>query len=146
MSHYFAYGSNLSTRQMASRCPGAIALGPGRLDGFALAFTRPSRRWGGSAADILREPRSHVWGVVWCVTDDDLAALDRFEGVATGGYRRFEVDVSLYRETVTAVTYAVVDPIPGGAPSGRYLHTILEGARQHGLPTDWIARLVAFRT
>jgi gamma-glutamylcyclotransferase (GGCT)/AIG2-like uncharacterized protein YtfP len=146
MPCYFAYGSNLSARQMAFRCPGATALGPARLDGYQLAFTRPSRRWGGCAADILPAPGSHAWGLAWNVSEAHLESLDRFEGVASGAYRRLEVSLIAPRAELDAIAYAVVEPEEGGHPSARYLHTILEGAREHGLPAPWLRHLTRLAT
>ncbi len=144
MPCYFAYGSNLSSRQMLFRCPGATALGPARLDGYRLAFTRPSRRWGGNAADILPDRLSHVWGVAWDVSGAHLESLDRFEGVASGAYQRIDVSLSTDSAELAAIAYAVVAPEEDGRPSSRYLHTILEGAREHGLPASWLAHLASF--
>ena len=144
MPHYFAYGSNLSSRQMLLRCPGASAIGPARLTDYELAFTRPSRRWGGYAADVVPAVGSLVWGVAWEVTPMHLQQLDRYEGVAIAAYRRRNVHVTLPDGgTLNAITYAVVDPQDGGRPSPRYLHTILEDAREHRLPGDWIRHLAA---
>ena len=35
MTLYFAYGANLSRAGMAARCPGARAVGPAALEGYA---------------------------------------------------------------------------------------------------------------
>ena len=142
---YFAYGSNLSGRQVFRRCPDAAFLAIARLDGFALAFTRPSRRWGGHAADVLPQPHSHVWGVLWRISEADLLALDRFEGVASGAYVRATGSVvTANGASVAAEVYRVAAPADLGAPSPRYLHVILEGAREHGLPSDWLHHLASF--
>lgn len=144
MPVYFAYGSNLSARQMAVRCPSAVRLGPARLDGFRLAFDHPSRRWGGYAADVVPAPGAHTWGGLWTVSEVDLAALDRFEGVAVGAYARHLLPVAggLVRD---AVVYRVASPQAEGAPAPRYLHVILEGAREFGLPAEWLRHLASFR-
>lgn len=142
---YFAYGSNLSSRQMQARCPGAIPVGPARLDSYALVFDRPSRRWGGHAADVVPAADGDTWGFLWQVDDRHLAALDRFEGVHTGGYAR--ETVALHgpgRLPFPGEVYRVVSPGAPGMPSPRYLHTILEGAREHGLPAHWLAHLASF--
>lgn len=144
MPYYLAYGSNLSSRQMTARCPGAFALGPASLDGYTLAFTRRSRRWGGHAADVLPRAGARTWGVAWQVDEHHLDALDHFEGVPTGVYARHTVTAQLPGgPKIEAVTYRVVRPVDG-SPSARYLHTILEGAREFGLPSEWIAHLATF--
>jgi len=42
---------------------------------------------------------------------------------------------------VTAVTYMVPRPTTEGNPARRYVEMIREGARQRGLPADYIAAL-----
>ena len=145
MSAYFAYGANCSSRQMAMRCPGAVALGAARLEGFRLAFDRPSRRWGACAADVVPDPTASTWGVAWEVDEGHLARLDRFEGVATGGYFRDSQVIVAGGRSFPAEVYRVVTPAAEGAPSGRYLHTILEGAREFGLPGEWLRYLCSLQ-
>jgi gamma-glutamylcyclotransferase len=77
---YFAYGSNLDADQMRRRCPGARRLGTAMLRGYVLEFCGHSRRWGGGVANVRPARAGLVRGVVYSLTRDDLAALDRFEG------------------------------------------------------------------
>jgi gamma-glutamylcyclotransferase (GGCT)/AIG2-like uncharacterized protein YtfP len=145
---YFAYGSNMSAAQMAARCPGAIALGAALLDGWELKFDRPSTRWGGFVADIVPLDGAQVWGVLWQVTSAHLEALDRFEGVANGAYRRVEVSVNTPADHAlhSAQVYVVCLPENPGLPSGRYLEVMVAGAEEHRLPTQYIHQLRRFAT
>ncbi len=139
---YFAYGSNLSPRQMQQRCPGARLVAPARLRGHRLAFDRYSARWRGYVADVVPAASADTWGVLWELMPGQIETLDRYEGVASGAYERCVVDVELLRgETVTAVTYRVVAPGESGAPSAAYLATIREGARAHALPGSYLRYL-----
>jgi len=141
-SWYFAYGSNMSARQMATRCPGATAYGPARLEGYRLAFDLPSRHWGGWVADVLPEPGSTVWGVLWRLHPEHWAILDDYEDVDEQRYRRLTLEVvSADGWPVRAQLYRVVTPRGEGRPSARYLATLLEGAREHGLPAEYVAWL-----
>lgn len=143
---YFAFGSNMSARQMGSRCPGAVALGPARLDGFRLAFDLPSRYWGGWVADVVPAEGVAVWGVLWRLSPEHWRMLDDYEDVEEGRYRRDTVEVTgPGGSRVRAQLYRVVRPQGEGRPSERYLRALLEGAREHGLPPDYIARLHALR-
>ncbi|MGK2966098.1 MAG: gamma-glutamylcyclotransferase family protein [Tepidiformaceae bacterium] len=135
---YFAYGSNMSPGQMAERCPGAGMVSTAVLEGYRVAFTRYSRRWDGYVADVVRTEGEEAHGVLWEVSEGHLAALDVFEGVATGGYRREDVVVRTPDGAMhSAVAYVVVEPGPEGEPSGAYREVITEAARLHGLPTPW---------
>ncbi|MDZ7729153.1 MAG: gamma-glutamylcyclotransferase family protein [Dehalococcoidia bacterium] len=144
MLFYFAYGSNMSASQMADRCPGARALGAAWLPDFALAFTRYSPRREGGVADIRPHRRKAAHGVLWEVTEDHLASLDRYEGVASGAYRRIEVAVAQGTgpPEAPALTYQVVEPRPDHVPpAAEYMATLIEGACEHGLPDSYVARL-----
>lgn len=142
---YFAYGSNMSARQMAERCPGAETMGSAVAEGWQLRFDRPSRRWGGHVADIVQTPGSATWGVLWRVTPTHLAALDGFEGVATGAYRRINLVVRQPGESdLHAESYAVCEPGVVGNPSSAYLGVILAGAMEHRLPDEYVRQLQSF--
>ena len=74
----------------------------------------------------------------------DLAAmnaLDVYEGVKGGHYRRTAVEVETVNgERLTAEMY-IAGPqfvIAESRPSNWYLDAILAGARQHDLPRDYI--------
>ena len=76
---YFAYGSNLSRSQMATRCPGSSPLGAAVLQKYRLDFTTESGMWGGGVADVVEDDGNSVWGLLYSVTDDDLDRLDYYE-------------------------------------------------------------------
>jgi gamma-glutamylcyclotransferase (GGCT)/AIG2-like uncharacterized protein YtfP len=141
---YFAYGSNLASRVIEGWCPGARFLGPARLDGFRLAFLRRSARWKAGAADVVEAPGHAVWGALYAVTRGELEALDRKEFVADSGYRRRTVTVLVEGAELRAATYEVVDKAQDElTPRSDYLALMLEGARERGLPSHWIAELEA---
>jgi gamma-glutamylcyclotransferase (GGCT)/AIG2-like uncharacterized protein YtfP len=143
-ARYFAYGSNLAARVMEEWCPGAAYLGPARLDGFRLAFLRRSTRWKAGAADVMPADGHAVWGALYEVGADELAALDRKEFVAQSGYRRREVVVHHDGSKVPAATYEVVDKAEDElTPKAEYLALMLEGARERDLPDEWIQHLRA---
>jgi len=136
---YFAYGSNMASSQMADRCPGAVCLGVVRLPDYRLAFDAWSNRRGGLVADVLPAPGSEVWGVLWEVTEAHAEALDRYEGVANGQYRRSIVRVeSADGGEVEAFAYVICDPGEDGPTTDAYRDILLEGAREHGLPPAWV--------
>ena len=136
---YFAYGSNMASSQMADRCPGAISLGAARLPGYRLAFDAWSNRRGGLVADVLPAPGSEVWGVLWQVTEEHAEALDRYEGVARGQYRRENVRVeSPNGERLEAFAYVICNPAEEGPTTDAYRALLLEGAREHDLPFAWV--------
>lgn len=91
---YFAYGSNMNSKQMRERCPGSKPLIPATLKDYRLT----ERKY----ADIDSAPGSCVHGVMCHITKDNLESLDRCEGYPNI-YTRILVDV----ETVEGETYKV---------------------------------------
>src|SRR5690242_17987929 len=76
----FAYGSNLDLAQMRARCPRAERIETAVLRGYRIAFHGHSMRWGGAVATLVRTPGATVLGVLYRLSQHDLARLDRFEG------------------------------------------------------------------
>jgi cation transport regulator ChaC len=136
---YFAYGSNMDPAGMRERAPGARALGVAHLDGWRLTFTLAA---GDGVWHIEPEPEDEAWGVLWDVTDADLAALDDYEGVAQGAYVREIVPVSRDGRTVDALVYLAV---PGGdaSPTPEDVAPLVRGAEAHGLPAKYVELLRA---
>ncbi|MEK7331485.1 MAG: gamma-glutamylcyclotransferase family protein [Candidatus Eisenbacteria bacterium] len=146
---YFAYGSNLDPDQMRTRCPESRVVGLAALPDHRLTFPLHSEGWGGGAAGASHAHGSTVWGVLYELSESDLASLDRYEGWKGPGdhhnlYDRDLVTVVLTRaddgsvpRRVRATTYfaRTLNPTP---PSRRYLDTILKGARHHRLPPEYI--------
>jgi hypothetical protein len=139
---YFAYGSNMSSEQVAAWCPDPHALGPAELPGHRLAFLRRSIRWQGGAADIAWAEGDSVWGVLWELPLG-LGELDAKEA-AGDAYRRRTVDVRSGGELRPAVAYEVIRKEPHEvAPTRAYLDTLMAGAREHRLPASWLRRIEA---
>ena len=121
--------------------PDAKFLGPARLDGFALGFRRRSIRWGGGAADIVPARGSCVWGALYELPEEALAALDAKEGEGFA-YRRREVVIEHAGGRLSAHAYDVIDKEPTDVPPTPEYHALLlTAARERGLPSDYVAAL-----
>ncbi|MCP5055971.1 MAG: gamma-glutamylcyclotransferase [bacterium] len=140
---YFAYGSNLSAARLQARVLTAEPAGTARLEGHRLVCDKPGRD-GSAKANLVTDPAGHVWGALYLLEARHLATLDRFEG----GYERLVVSVESHVDGRAAgfrdaLTYRsdlrTADPIP----FDWYRQLILDGARDHGLPAAWLARLEA---
>jgi gamma-glutamylcyclotransferase len=77
---YFAYGSNLDTKQMRARCASARVDARAVLRNHALAFGGFSARWGGSVATLVPAQGAQVEGLLYVLQPVDLRALDCYEG------------------------------------------------------------------
>jgi gamma-glutamylcyclotransferase (GGCT)/AIG2-like uncharacterized protein YtfP len=136
MSLYFAYGANMDARHMQTRVPHARVIGPGRLDGFSIAFDLYSIEWEGGAANVEPDPDGHVWGVVWEVPEEEAAGLEAFRGHPTF-YRREEVSVQGPNGPVIAWTYRVAHQEGSYVrPTDDYLRVVHAAIRVQGLPPE----------
>src|SRR3954453_19577147 len=122
---YFAYGSNLNARAVAEWCrhhaQRPVALQGGRravLDNYRLGFPIYNEYWGGGTADIVYDPGKYVMGVLFDLSETDMAILDRkvgrkFDspGRELGVYKPIDVKVSPLGkgDPVNAVTYQGVN-------------------------------------
>ena len=77
---YFAYGSNLDLDQMRERLPDVRVVGLALLRDHRLTFPLYSQRWSGGAAGVAHEHGATVWGVLYELSEADIAALDVYEG------------------------------------------------------------------
>ena len=136
---YFAYGSNLSRRRLAERIGAPEALGAASLDDHRLVFNKPSSD-GSGKANLVPDPGHIAWGVLWRIRAKTWPTLDGFEP----GYTRTPCrvrDASGGRHE--AQVYLWSSPGPKQKPFAGYLAYLVEGAREHGLPADFIRLLAA---
>ena len=133
---YFAYGSNLDLARMRARVPAVGLIGPARLQGMRLAFDKRGKD-GSGKANLAEDAASHVWGVLYALEWAQLPILDTFEP----GYERVRVSVEREGVRLAAETYVSTLCAPALAAASWYKQLIVEGARAHGLPEAYVARL-----
>ena len=140
--HYFAYGSNMSSRRFQQRVPSAQPKGVAVVHGHSLAFHKQSLD--GSAKCGMAatgNPDDSVYGVLYEFKDGELPQLDLAEGNGYHYHRRLiEVDVGR-GALVAAACYFAADISPGLLPYSWYLEHLLVGAREAELPARYIAQL-----
>lgn len=142
---YFAYGSNMDPDTFVGR-RGMQPLEAcvSRLDGWTLCFDLPVGPGERGVANVRLDAADAIWGVAYRIVEAECARLDRSEGVHRGFYARRAVAVHTGAGRVLdAFTYESVHGVDGRKPSARYLGLLLRGARHHGLPAAWVARLEA---
>lgn len=127
--YYIAYGSNLNVPQMRWRCPGATVLGTAQLKGWELLFKGSQT---GSYLTIEEAAGGAVPVVVWEVTPEDEANLDRYEGYPRFYYKKeLKVRCKGIRtgkmRTVKAFVYIMHEDRPFGIPAPSYMDVCREG-------------------
>ncbi|MDR3542256.1 MAG: gamma-glutamylcyclotransferase [Desulfosporosinus sp.] len=143
--YYFAYGFNMNLAQMKQRCFGAKVLGIARLPGYKVEFYGYSANWDGALETVVSDPQSEVWGVLYELQVFDWEALDgyqdaRFDGL--GQYFHYPVEViDTEQRTITAIIYKknILNEVK--SPSTEYLDFIVQGAKEQGLPEEYIMLL-----
>ena len=133
----FAYGSNMDRMAMAARCPQSKAVGRASLPRHRLIIMQEGY------ASVLRDPRQSVHGVLWDIALADMRALDHYEGVAQGLYRK--VIQPVLREgggSARALVY-IGRGTQGGQARPGYLQGILAAAREWDLPEPYLRQLQA---
>ncbi|MDJ0850858.1 MAG: gamma-glutamylcyclotransferase [Myxococcota bacterium] len=114
------------------------------LHGWRLVFDLPVGKGERGVANLLAVPGQHTVGVAYAISDEQARDLDRTEGVPRA-YRRVGVDLlTTDGAGFAAFTYVSPHRRMGCKPSRRYMGLLLQGARHHGLPGEWIETLRAF--
>ena len=139
---YFAYGANMaSTVFVERRGMRPLATETARLSGWRLAFEQPGIPCVEPVfATVIRAPNETVHGVLYRLTADDIALLERFEGAGAYRYETLQVAAS-NSGRVDALVLVAKKRLTGRLPSERYLQILRRGARERGLPDGWLTSL-----
>lgn len=124
---YFAYGSNLWTPQMRSRCPSATPIGTAEMTGWRVVWDKPSTD-GSAKLNIRPDPAGTVSGVVYRIEDGERQALDASEP----RYTPLVQDIG----GAPTLTFAYQGEPAGMAPYDWYVAVVLLGAASHGLSDE----------
>lgn len=136
MKFYFAYGSNMGTAQMLTRCPHSPKLGLAILPGW---------RWiiaSDGYANLVPATTELVEGVLFALAADDETALDVFEEVEAGAYAKLELPVLYEGNTVPALVY-VSPRTEEGVAEMEYVLRLQAALVDAGLSADYVARAVS---
>lgn len=143
--HYFAYGADMNLAQMQQRCSRPKVIGIARLPGYRVEFYGYSAIWDGAQETVIADSKSEVWGVLYELQFSDCEQLDfyvdaRFDG--TGPYFHYPLDViDVEQKTIDTRIYKKDKCGEEASPSTEYLNFIIQGAKEHGLPEDYISLL-----
>ena len=126
--------------QMLQRCPHSPLSGTGWLHGWRLTFGGGDIGWEGALATVAPDPNEKVFVVLYDVSVEDEASLDRWEGSELGIHRKVRLRIDTADGPVLAWLY-VLDAYEGGLPSARYLGVMAEAAEIAGAPADYVRGL-----
>ena len=160
---YAAYGTNMHPEQMNTRAPHSPFAGTGWLHGWRLTFAGEDPTWEGAVATVVEDPGSSVFVVLYDVPEEDVRALDRWEGTDRMPARKIRVRVERRptvppgppvgaQESEFAVSTSspagpedrvlawlyVMDAFEGGLPSARYLGLLADAAECADAPAAYV--------
>lgn len=111
------------------------------LSDYQLEFDKKSTRDGSGKANVVAHTGTAVWGVLYTIPEYELETLDSGEGP---GYRREKHRVFLADgATADAWVYVAKKPCTDAMlrPYSWYVRFLVDGAREHALPADYIEQL-----
>ncbi len=138
----FAYGSNMATVRLQRRTPSAEFVTVAALSEHVLRWHKIGRmdRSGKCDAMFTGRPEDLVWGVVFRIRLAERSRLDEAEGLGAG-YEERLVSVCAAAGPLEVQLYYATNIDSSLAPFDWYKRFVLHGAREHGLPADYIEQL-----
>lgn len=149
---YFAYGSNMDPSQIRTRCRDAEFFATGFLPDHELWFPRRSKARNCGVSSIRPTLGRSTWGVIFRLSDADIAELDRSEGFRKNrdshlnAYNRVNVLVMVDDAALAVCTYVAEEQQNPPMPSIDYLNLLRSGARHFRLPQayqEYLSKIVA---
>ena len=125
--YYFAYGTDLSHREMKRTCPDSKPLFKAHLPNFKLIFTGWERKWRGGVASIMASKGARVLGGVYEISERDLRMLDRQYGYPTTSDRLTVMVAAGDGDLVEAVTFVRKGRSEETQPSQDYVAAMRRG-------------------
>ena len=141
--YYLAYGSNLHPLRLVQRVPNATLVGTTHLNGHIVSFSKLSYDGSSKCSLVPAENVNAVAHVaIYAVPVAEKPALDAVEGLGNG-YRQTQYQVTVADDTFHVFTYiAASSHIVGDVlPYDWYQSMVVEGARYHNFPADYIRKL-----
>lgn len=142
--YYFAYGSNMNLKQMSERCPGGyIFLKRAFLKGYRFVYDGFSNLRKGAVANIIEtgDENDIVWGGLFEIDSKCLSNLDHYEGYPRV-YNRKDITVQDDEgNQYKAIVYFRTGK-DESKPSESYKKIVINGARDCGLPDEYIEKFL----
>ena len=160
---YFGYGSNMLTAKLKreDRCPSAIPIAVARTNKYTLKFHKVSTKDGSGKGDMAftGSETDELYGVVFSINESEKDNLNEAEGLGWG-YKEMKIYVEVTKlipqheidvEGITkgplqVVVYKATEMDEDLKPYHWYKGQTVDGAKEHGLPPDYIKKIKAFES
>ncbi len=97
----------------------------------------------GGYASFMRDPIRSVHGVLWDLALADVRSLDKYEGVASGLYKKIQQPVLRESGGSARALIYVGGSTARGEPHAGYMESVLAAARAWSLPEAYLRELAA---
>jgi hypothetical protein len=149
--YYFAYGADLDPEDLGLRCEYRrrqrirfAKSTPAVLKGFRLVCNIQSQYRRGGIFNILPDPSSEVHGVIYeLLPGDAISAMMIKEGESSNYLLAVNTVRTSKGEEIQALVLRADAKSKSLTPSPAYLNVVIQAARHHHLPPEWIAKLSA---
>lgn len=145
---YFAYGSNMSLPRLRARAPSAERIGVFTLVAHSLRFHKAGEQDGSGKCDALFTGNSgdQVVGALFEISDMEKIALDRVEGLGYGYQEKRVLVEDPQGNVLEAVTYYATETDPSLLPYSWYLHHVMYGAKETGVPASYLEAISSIQS
>jgi gamma-glutamylcyclotransferase len=134
----------MCTGRLKQRVPSATARFAAALGSHRLTFSKRSKDGSGKCdAQYTGDERDFVWGVVFELLNLEKKKLDEAEGLGFGYLEKAVTVSGPEGEDVATLTYYASEKDESLRPYSWYLRFVVDGAKQHGLPLEYLSTLVA---
>ena len=145
---YFGYGSNMLTDKLKrkDRCPSAVKIDVARTNEYTLKFHKVSKDGSGKGdMAFTGSETDELYGVVFSIDESQKYNLDLAEGVPS--YKPKEIVVEgITKGRLRVLAYYATKIDSELKPYHWYKRQTVEGARENGLPEDYIKKIEAFES
>ena len=145
---YFGYGSNMLTDKLKrkDRCPSAVKIDVARTNEYTLKFHKVSKDGSGKGdMAFTGSETDELYGVVFSIDESEKPKLDKAEGVPS--YKPKEIVVEgKAKGPLRVLAYYAININPELKPYHWYKGQTVDGAKEHGLPPDYIKKIEAFES
>lgn len=126
---YFAYGSNMDKERMKKRVNNFKIIGNGILKKHKLVFNKPAKSGNGVGfANVEKDEKSFVEGIVYETDNNGIEKLDYYEGVPEH-YHRKTIFILVNSKLKECEIYIASKTETGLKPTKEYLNHLLEGEK-----------------
>ena len=127
--YYFAYGSNINSKNMHKTCPNAKALGISLLNDYEFSFMGNK---GSAIACVFEKLGKSVPVVVWELPQSDLGKLTNYVTLPYL-YKKYEKQVVFGGKKLKGIMYFPTLNLKACLPNQDYISTLREGYTEHGM-------------